>query len=149
MANQHAILVAVNQSPASMEAVTAACTLAKQRKAKLTVLHVIEVLRSLPLNAGLDSEMRKGEAVLRHAEERAGELGVQVTRALVQAREAGPAIVEEGRDEHVDAIVLGLGYKRVTGSFEIGHTTDFVLKNAQSQVWVVRPALTTNARGQE
>jgi nucleotide-binding universal stress UspA family protein len=102
---------------------------------------VIEVLRSLPLNAGLDSEMRKGEAVLRHAEERAAQFGVPVNRSLVQAREAGPAIVEEGRDEKVDAIVLGMGYKRVIGSFEIGRTTDFVLKHAQSQVWVVRPAL--------
>jgi nucleotide-binding universal stress UspA family protein len=148
MANQHAVLVAVNQSPASMDAVAAACMLAKQRKARVTVLHVIEVLRSLPLNAGLDSEMRKGEAILRHAEERATQLGVQVTRALVQAREAGPAIVDEGRDEEVDTIVLGLGYKRVTGSFEIGHTTDFVLKNAQSEVWVVRPALNAGSRGE-
>jgi nucleotide-binding universal stress UspA family protein len=143
MGMQQTILVAMNHSSASMEALAAACAMAKQRKAKVTVLHVIEVLRSLPLNVGLDSEMRKGEAVLRHAEERAADLGVQVKRALVQAREAGPAIVEEGRDEQVEVIVLGLGYKRVTGSFEIGRTTDYVLKNAQSQVWVVRPALST------
>jgi hypothetical protein len=36
----------------------------------------------------------------------------------------------------------------VTGSFEIGHTTDFVLKNAQSEVWVVRPALNAGSRGE-
>jgi nucleotide-binding universal stress UspA family protein len=145
MGAQRTILVAVNQSPASMEALEVVCGLAKQQKAKITVLHVIEVLRSLPLNAGLDSEMRRGEAILRKAEERATELGVQVTRSLVQAREAGPAIVDEARDQQVDAIVLGMGYKRVVGSFEIGHTTDVVLKNAHSQVWVVRPAL--NAGG--
>lgn len=145
MATQRTIMVAMNHTPASTEALEVACTLAKQQKAKVTVLHVIEVLRSLPLNAGLDSEMRRGEAILRKAEERAMELGVPVTRSLVQAREAGPAIVDEGREQQVDAIVLGMGYKRVIGSFEIGKTTDVVLKGAQSQVWVVRPALNTGA----
>lgn len=149
MANTHSILAAVSQSSASMEAVLVACRMAKQRKAKVVVLNVIEVLRSLPLNAEMDVEARKGEQLLRRAEQAASEFGIQVMTALVQAREAGPAIVEEASDRQVDAIVLGLGYKRVVGSFAIGRTADYVLKHANARVLLVRPSLQGEHAGPE
>lgn len=141
MARQFTILVPVTNTPASLDAVTAAAGLAKQRKGRLLAVHVIEVDRSLPLNAELDAEARRGEQVLRRADEIASHAGVRVDAQLLQAREAGQAIVDEARDREVDAIVLGVGYKRLTGSFEVGRTAGFVLKNALCQVWVVRQAV--------
>lgn len=134
-------LVPVINSAASLDAVAIACNLAKQRKACVYVVHVIEVLRSLPLNAELDAEARRGEQLLRLAEEVAGQAGYPVTGELLQARAAGQAIVDEARDRNADVIILGVGYKRVIGAFEVGRTADFVLKHATCQVWVVRQGL--------
>lgn len=135
------ILVPVTSSPASLDAVVIACRLARQTKAKVAVVHVIEVLRSLPLNVEMENEARRGEQLLRRAEEAASEADYRITRELLQAREAGPAIVDEARDRGVDAIILGIGYKRLIGDFQVGRTADFVLKHATCQVWVVRQAL--------
>lgn len=141
MAQQFTILVPVTNTPASFDAVTAAAGLAKQRKGRIVAVHVIEVNRALPLNAELDAEARRGEQVIRRADEVASHAGIRVEAQLLQARDAGQAIVDEARDRNVDAIVLGVGYKRLTGSFEIGRTVGFVLKNAACQVWVVRQAI--------
>ncbi len=135
------ILVPVTDSSASLEAVNIACRLARQSKGKVIVIHIIEVLRSLPLNVEMDTEARRGEQILRHAEEVASETGYRISRELLQAREAGPAIVDEARDRGVDAIVLGVGYKRLIGDFQVGRTADYVLKHAPCQVWVVRQAV--------
>ncbi len=141
MANQPSYLVPISDSPACLDAVDMACGLAKQRKARIYTVHVIEVLRSLPLNAGMETEARRGEQILRKAEEIASHAGCHVEASLVQARDAGQAIVDEARDRGVDAIILGVGYKRIIGSFQIGRTADYILKNASCQVWVVRQAV--------
>jgi nucleotide-binding universal stress UspA family protein len=138
MAHQLSYLVPVTESPASLEAVEIACGLAKQRKARIYTVHVSEVLRSLPLNAGMEAEARRGEQILRKAREVAGHYGCHTEESLLQARDAGQAIVDEARDRGVDAVILGVGYKRIIGSFQVGRTTDYVLKNASCQVWVVR-----------
>lgn len=147
MSTPQTILVPISNSPASLEAVALACTVAKQRKGRVYGVHVIEVLRSLPLNAEMEAEARKGEQLIHRAEEVASHAGGQFTGALLQAREAGQAIVDEARDRGVDAIVLGIGYKRVIGNFQVGRTADYILKHATSQVWVVRQGVGTDGAG--
>lgn len=134
-------LVPITNSPASLEAVAVAATMARARKGRVYLVHVIEVNRSLPLNAEMDAEARRGEQVIRRAEAAASEAGCSATGTLVQAREAGMAIVDEARDRGVDAIVMGIGYKRLTGSFQVGRTVEHVLKNATCAVWVVRQSV--------
>lgn len=140
MPTNNAILVPVTKSPASLEALTAACLLGKQRKARVVAIHVIEVLRSLPLNADMEADARRGEQVLRKAEEVAHQAGYSVSGELLQAREAGPAIVDEARDRGAETIVMGIGSRRMTGAVQMGKTAEFVLRNAPCSVWVMRPA---------
>ncbi|MCK9519077.1 MAG: universal stress protein [Dehalococcoidia bacterium] len=140
MATQHTILVPVTGTPASMEAVSVAALLAKQRKSKVIALHVIEVERSLPLNAELDAEARRGEQVLRRAEDLAASSGIHLTGELIQARNAGQAILDEAADRGIDTIIMGVGYKRMIGAVQMGRTAQLVLRNAYCQVWLVRQA---------
>jgi nucleotide-binding universal stress UspA family protein len=135
------ILVPVIDSPASLEAVAVACNLARKKKGRIYVVHVIEVARSLPLNTGMDSDARRGEQLLRRAEEVASANDCHIERELLQAREAGQAIVDEARARGAAAIIMGVGYKRIIGAFSVGRTADYVLKNAPCQVWVVRQAV--------
>ncbi len=142
MATTHTILVPVSSSACSMEALALACIVAKPRKARIYAVNVIEVLRSLPLDAQLDGAARRGEQVLRQAEEVASAQGYQVSAELLQAREAGQAIVDEAHERSADVIVLGLPNRPVVGQFDMGKTAEFVLHNAPCEVWIVRQGTT-------
>lgn len=148
MANPQTFLVPVTTHPASLEAIGIAAQMAKAYKGKVYAVHVIEVLRSLPLNADMQAEARRGEQILRRGEEIAAHIGYPVRSALVQAREAGQAIVEEARDRGVDCIVLGVPFKRIIGTFHIGPTAEYVMKNATCQVWLVRQGEEHRAPGE-
>lgn len=136
------LLVPVVQSPASWEALAVACAIAKaQRGTSVHVIHVIEVLRSLPLTAEMETEAQHGELVLRRATELASQLDCRVTTELLQARDAGVAIVEEAERLGADAVILGLGYKRLIGEFQTGRTVEYVFRHAPCQVWLIRREL--------
>ena len=132
------ILVPSDGSAASMEAVALACNIAKRNKGKVHVVHVVEVRRSLPLDAELTPETARGEQVLTEAEKVADEQDFEVEGQLLQAREAGHAVVNEAIEQGIDAIILGVEYKRPLGDFELGRLTRYVLKNAPCHVWVCR-----------
>jgi len=138
MPDQHTILVGVSSNPASLEAVAVACASAKSRRSKVVAIHVIEVNRSLALQSELEGEARRGEQILRRAEETAAQAGYVLDAELLQAREAGPALVEEARARKVDALVIGIGPSKVLGDFRLDKTSAFVLKHAGPDVWVVR-----------
>ena len=132
------ILVPTDGSHASMRAVALACSIARRNKGKVYVVHVIEVKRSLPLDAELDPEAGEGERILLQAEKAAHEQDFEVQSELLQAREAGHAVVDEAVERGVDTIILGVDYKRPFGEFQLGRLTQYVLKNAPCLVWICR-----------
>ncbi len=132
------ILVAVNGNKADVEVVKLACDLSKKSKADIYVVYVVEVQRSLPLDAVIDSEVKKAEDVLTQAEEIAGELGCELETDIIQAREVGPAIVEESVEREADLIIIGLTQKRRFGNFSLGNVIPHVLKEAPCRVLLCR-----------
>ena len=134
------ILVPVVDDPASLQAVAVAASLARQEKAVLTLLHVIKVERSLPVTADMDIEAQRGEDLLRRARALAArEAGnITIEDDLLQAREAGAAIVEEASARGADAVMMGVGWSPLLGQFEVGPTASYVLGHAACHVWVVR-----------
>jgi nucleotide-binding universal stress UspA family protein len=150
MPNAHTIIVGVDNSPASLEAVAVACRAAKATKSRVRVIHVIEVRRELPVNAELDSEARKGEQVLRRAEEVAAQNGTVVEAELLQARQAGEALVQEAQSRGAEALVIGLGASPVLGHFRLGKTATHVLQHSPTDVWIIRRgSLPRRPRGEE
>jgi len=132
------ILVPVNGERVDEEVIELACTIAKRRKGKVYVVYVIEVNRALPLDAEIEPETQKGEKVLKRAERIADELDYQVDTDLLQAREVGPALVDEAVERGVDLILMGIGYKKRFGEFNLGSTVPYVLKNAPCRVLLWR-----------
>ncbi len=139
------VLVAVTGQPTDEDAIQLACGAARRQKAKIFVIYVIEVRRALPLNAELQGEMEKAERVLAHAEQIADHADYSLETELLQAREVGPAIVDEAVERGVDAIVMGAPYDRRFGEFTLGSTTEYVLKHAPCAVWVCRAAVPAGA----
>ncbi len=132
------ILVAASGNGADEEVVKLACNLAKKSKAEVYVVYVIEVKRSLPLDAVIESEIQKAEEVLTRAEDIAAERDYEVETDLIQAREAGSAIVDEAMERDVDLILMGLTYKTRFGVFDLGRAVPHVLKEAPCRVLLCR-----------
>jgi nucleotide-binding universal stress UspA family protein len=83
-------------------------------------------------------EAQRGEAILTEAERVGGALEIKIDGELLQAREAGHAIVDEAIERGIDVIVIGTEYTRPFGEYQVGRTTQFVMRNAPCQVWVFR-----------
>ncbi len=133
------ILVPVNGEKADDEAVILACNLAHKNKARIHVVYIIEVERSLPIEARMLPQQRRAEEILEHAERVAEEeADYQVDTGLLQAREVGPAIVDEAVGKSIDLIVMGFSYKKRFGQFSLGSTMPYVMRSAPCRVIVCR-----------
>lgn len=134
----HTYLVAVDGTEAGYRALAVAADLAKKHRSHLHLVHVIEVPRALALDADLSAAVREGERILQRAEQISAEYGMNVQGDLVQARQAGHAVVDEAVERGADVIVLGAEYKRPLGKFELGRVPQYVLEHAPVLVWLVR-----------
>ncbi len=128
------ILVPVIGTEADDEAVRLACRLAKRNKGKIWALYVITVKRALPLDAEIEAEIRTAEEILDHTESIADEQDYEIETDILQAREAGPTIVDEAVEREVDLILIGITYKRRFGQFSLGSVVPYVLENAPCRV---------------
>ncbi|MCI0859257.1 MAG: universal stress protein, partial [Chloroflexi bacterium] len=76
-----------------------------------------------------------GERVLARIEAVAAEEKCKDVKAkILRARHAGPAIVMETEDRHMEAVILGIPYRRRFGSCSLGSTATYVFNNASCQV---------------
>jgi nucleotide-binding universal stress UspA family protein len=128
------ILVPVIGTEADDEAIRLACQLAKKEKGKIWAVSVITVSRTLPIEAEIKSEISKAEGILEHVENVAEEQDYEVETDLLQAREAGPTIIDEAMEREVDLILMGVQYKMRFGQFSLGSVVPYVLKNAPCRV---------------
>jgi len=135
------ILVPVSGSPLDGEAIQLAFQIVRRDKAKLLLLHVIEIERALALNSESMSASERAEKILEQAEQIAANLGVAVETDLLQARLAGPALVDAAIERGIDLIVMGLPFRRKPDQFYLGTTTMYVLSHALCRVWFCRAGI--------
>jgi len=114
------------------------CQMAKGAKRKVHFLHVIEVPRTLPLKAILTQESERADQLLNSAMEIAHRVGCEAIPEVVQARDAGSAIVDEARDHHCALLLIGLVRHSNPLQSELNKTVSYVLTNAPCRVWLVQ-----------
>lgn len=132
------VLLPVYGSEPDEDSLRLACKLAKESKGKVYVLYVIEVSRRLPLDADISSEVTRGEQILQRMEKLGKKYHCDIEAEILQARDAGPAVVQEAVQRDVDAVVVGLHYKRRYGTFSMGRTVPYILRNSPCPVLVWR-----------
>ncbi len=134
------ILVPVNGDANGERAVRMACRLVKRSKDKGTVfvLNVVEVGRNLPIESPEPDELDRCESILHSMERVAREEKCPVEAEILQAREAGPAVVDEAIEREADLIIISLAFKKRHGEFSLGDTTAYVLKKAPCRVLISR-----------
>ena len=136
------LLVPLNGRPSDERVLEVVGQLVHRHPVAITLIYVVEVMQSMPLDAELPAEIDRGEAVLRRAEHTArhgqGHRLENVDTELLQARSAGAAIVDEAIERAADAIVMGATVRHRHGKSSLGETAVYVLKNAPCEVVVVR-----------
>lgn len=139
------VVVPVSGGSTDARLIDAVRKLSYRQPVDITLVYVVEVEQSMPLDAELPDEVNRGEAVLRSAAndaERDKESHLlHVYTELLQARSAGAAIVDEATDKNADSIMIGATLRRQYGRLTVGDTVDYVLKNAPCEVIVIRQAL--------
>lgn len=131
-----------------------AAEVAKSHDAQITVLNVIEIPATLPLDTFFPDRLLKADTILESAQAICREYGIPAKTHVLQSRSAGQAICEVAEEEEFDLILLGssltsgptpksLPLRRtfgnpvpVPGSFILGSTVDYVLKHAPCRVWI-------------
>ena len=124
------------------DAVRLACRMGRMDGAKVHALYVIELGREYPLDANLPRETAAAESVLERIDALSREERCPTDTALVQARHAGPAIVQEALERNIDLITMTAGYKG--GSQVLSEMVEYVLKNAHCPVLLWREPLHTD-----
>ena len=140
------ILVPVNGNIADEDAINLACEIARKTRASIFVVYIIEVTRSLPLDAVVQAELSKAEQILTRAEDIASEMDYEIKTDLIQAREAGVAIVDEAIEKEMDLIIMGLEYKKRFGRFNLGEAVTYVLEESPCRVLLLRRPIPGRSR---
>ena len=136
------ILVPIHGTDGDVRALELAGMIASRKGAEVTLVYVVEVKQSLPLDADMPEAVAVGESALEQAEQYSrhrAEFRLQkVTPELLQARSAGAAIVDEAIERDIDVIVMASRNRQHFGQTTVGDTVPYILKNAPCDVLLSR-----------
>ena len=136
------LLIPILGNACDQQALELAASIAETQDTHLSLIYVVEVAQEFPLEADLPREIEAAERALAEASHyvHAAFNGIRHTvhPELLQARAAGPAIVDEAVDQNADVIVMALRNQRKHGRPTVGETVPYVLKNAPCEVLIRR-----------
>ena len=148
------ILVPIDGSATSTRGLAEAIRLARDQRAALRLVHVLDELIVTPgaetvvyLDNTVDLLREAGEQILARAKTMVQEAGVQaecVVREIMGGR-AADAVVAEARSWGADLIVLGTHGRRGVGRLVMGSDAEEVVRTAPVPVLLVRANATTRA----
>ena len=132
----HHVLLPVRMNM-ELETIQFACEAAREHKAPLTALYVIEIFPSLPLDVNLPHRITLAQGMLKKVEAIAREMDVEIRLELMRSRNVTEAILETAQREKSDLIVLG-AWRSSSGSLrrELGFPTETLMKKAPCRVIV-------------
>ncbi len=136
------ILVPSLGTPFTRRLVEFACLLAKETRADVSAVYVIELPLTVPPDADLPEERAKAEKALSEAKEIAKGHGVELYTRVLKSRWAGKTIVELAVRDKSSLILLGA--KRDSPEI-FGRTVRYVIEHAPCEVLLEVPAKVTAA----
>jgi nucleotide-binding universal stress UspA family protein len=134
------ILLATDLAPASAGAAEQAIQLARDLRAELLVVSVIDGVRGVAMDPPpdrMDQRRAAREIAAQALVVRGRRAGVRVS-FLVWEGEPGPSIVEAAAAERVDLVVVGTRGRNRVERAVLGSVSDHVVRHAHCPVLVVR-----------
>jgi nucleotide-binding universal stress UspA family protein len=115
--------------------------LVRPNHGQVFALYVIQVPWEYPVDAEIPEATERGGQALERVEGILKSLKQHVTAEFIQARDTGPAIVNEAIERQADLVLLGMPYKRRHGVFSMGEAVPYVLRSAPCPVLILREPL--------
>ena len=128
------VLIPTQGMAYSERGVEVACRLGAEQGATLIFVYVIEVPRTLPLNAAMEDEDKKAKEAIQHAEELATLHKMKSISLIVRSRSAGEEIVKAAKEQDADVIVMGIRQHVGLKENILGRTSDVVLRKSPCEV---------------
>jgi len=132
------ILVPTSGTFYSGKGIELACRLGEEQKAEIYLITVLEVPRTLPLEAPLLEAEAQAKDFIKRGEEIVSLRGLPTKGEVRRGRVAGEEIIRAARDWDADMIVMGIRSKIRMAQEILGRTSDIVLRRAPCEVIVDR-----------
>jgi nucleotide-binding universal stress UspA family protein len=128
------VIVPTSGTLYSERGIELACRLGEEQKAEIYLINVIEVPRTLPLDAPLNEAEAHAGAVIKRGEEIVTLRGLPVKGEVKRGRVAGEEIIRAAKDYDADLIVMGIRSQIRMAQEILGRTSDLVLRRAPCEV---------------
>jgi nucleotide-binding universal stress UspA family protein len=128
------ILVPTSGMPYSERGIELACRLGVEHQAEILLTYVIEVPRTLPLEAPMPESEEKANQALNRGKEIVELHNLSPVPLIERAREAGEGIIRAAKDRQADVIVLGMRTNLRGVQSLWGRTTDTLIRKAPCEV---------------
>ena len=113
-----------------------ACRLGQEQQAEIYLVNVIEVPRTLPLEAPLPEAETKAGDIIKRGEEIVILRGLPVKGEVKRGRVAGEEIIRTAKDFEADLIVMGIRSEIRMAQEILGRTSDLIIRRAPCEVIV-------------
>ena len=130
------ILVPTSGTAYSERGIELACRLGEEQKAEVYLIHVIEVPRTLPMEAPMPEAESRAQGILKEGESIVSLRGLPVKGEVRRGRVAGEEIIRAAKDWDADLIVMGIRSEIHMAQEILGRTSDLVLRRAPCEVIV-------------
>lgn len=130
------ILVPTSGTLYSERGIELACRLGEEQKAEIYLVTVLEVPRTLPLEAPMPEAEAQAEDIIKRGESIVSLRGLPAKGEVKRGRVAGEEIIRMARDWEADLIVMGIRSEIRMAQEIFGRTSDLVLRRAPCEVIV-------------
>lgn len=138
MEDEHRILLPVNRTHGYEQVLELARSFVQGGRGRIHAVYVIEMQLKYPLDAEVGEEILRGEEALAEIEHLSLSGRLSLQGEIVQARQAGPAIVQEAENIPATMIIMGVDYGSDPAGFRMSTTAEYVLRNARCPVIIWR-----------
>lgn len=115
-----------------------ACRLGEDQKAEILLAYVLEVPRTLSLDAPMPDEEARGLEAMKLAKTIIDLHKLPSTMKVLRARIAGQGIVQEAQEQDVDMIVVGMKPGMGIGYDAFARTMDVLMRQAPCELLIDR-----------
>ena len=130
MEEEHRILLPINRTHGYEDVLELARSFVQGGGGRIHAIYVIEMKLKYPLDAEIGEEILKGEEALAEIEHLSMSGRLSLHGEIVQARHAGPAIVQEAANIPATMIIMGVDFGDEMTGFHLSTTASYVLRNA-------------------
>ncbi len=128
------ILVPVMGTDYSNRGIELACRIGLEQKAEILLTYVVEIPLSLPLDAPMPEEDRKGREILERSKSIVEVHGLPTRIRMVRARNAADKLAQIVKDEDLQLIVMGIRPRAWAIENLIGRTSEAILRKLPCEV---------------